>query len=98
MRADVTDGSLAPGPVVRLAIAAGAVATSVIVVSATADLGRGHWGAALVALPLLVAAVVIAGCSYRRLLPATATALGLLILAIATGGLVALLDDARWAV
>ena len=98
MRADVTDSSLAPGPVVRLAIAGGAVATSVVVVSATVDLGRGHWGAALVALPLLVAAVVIAGCSYRRLLPATVTALGLLLLAIATGGLVALVDDARWAV
>ncbi len=100
MRSDVTGRSLAPGPVLRLADRGRQRSRRPRSSSARPlDLGRGHWGAALVALPLLVAAVVIAGCSYRRLLPATVdrprTACSL---AIATGGLVALVDDARWAV
>ena len=82
----------------RLTIAAAAAATAVVVVSAALDFGRGHWAAALVALPLLVAAVVAAKIAYPRLLAATTTALFLLLVAIATGGLVALMDDARWTV
>ena len=58
----------------------------------------GHWAAALVALPLLVAAVIIARIAYPRLLAATATALALMLAAIATGGLIALVDDATWTV
>ena len=87
-----------PGPILRLAIAAAATATAVVVVGAALGFGRGHWAAALVVLPLLVAAVVAAMIAYPRLLVATATAVGLLLVAIATGGLVALVDDARWAV
>jgi len=87
-----------PGPILRLAIAAAAAATAVVVVGAALGFGRGHWAAALVALPLLIAAVVAARIAYPRLLVATATALCFLIVAIATGGLVALVDDARWAV
>lgn len=101
MRSDVTapaTAAVVPGPILRLTFAAAAAATTVVVVSAALDLGRGHWAAALVALPLLVAAVVAARIAYPRLLVATATALGLLLVAIATGGLVALVDDATWAV
>jgi protoheme IX farnesyltransferase len=87
----------APGPFLRGAIIAAAAATAAIVISATVDSGRGHWVAALVAAPLLVAAVVIAWIAYPRLVPATATALGLLLIAIATGGLVAWSDSADWA-
>jgi len=86
-----------PGPFLRGAIIAAAATTAVIVISATLDSGRGHWGAALVAVPLLVGAVVIARLAYPRLLPATGTALALLLLAIATGGLVAWSDGATWA-
>ena len=86
-----------PGPFLRLAILAAATATTVVVVSAALDSGRGHWAAALVAVPLLVAAVVIARVAYPRLFPATIAALGLLLLAIATGGLVAWSDSALWA-
>ena len=86
-----------PGPFLRGAIIAAAAATAVVVVSATLDSGRGHWAAALVAVPLLVGAVVIARIAYPRLLPATTTALAFLLLAIATGGIVALSDGARWA-
>ena len=93
-----SSSSVGPGPILRLAISAGAIATAVVVASAALDFGHGHWAAALVALPLLVAAVAIAGMAYPRLLVATAMALGLLLVAIATGGLVALVDDARWAV
>ncbi len=86
-----------PGPFLHGAIIAAAAATAVVVVSATLASGRGHWAAALVALPLLVAAVVIARFAYPRLLPATITALALLLLAVATGGLVAWSDSAAWA-
>jgi protoheme IX farnesyltransferase len=86
-----------PGPFLRGAIIAAAVATAVVVISATLDSGRGHWGAALVSVPLLVAAVVIARLAYPRLLRVTATALALLLIAIATGGLVAWSDGATWA-
>ena len=97
MRSDAKARVVAPGPVLRLAVAVAAVATAVVVVSATLDSGRGHWAAALVAVPLLVAAVIVARVAYPRLLVATTAALGLMLLAIATGGLVALVDDARWA-
>jgi heme o synthase len=93
MRSDV-----APGPVIRGTIVAAAIATAVVVVSAVMQSGRGHWAAALVALPLLVGAVVIARFAYPRLLWATATALGLMIVAVATGGLVALAEDAAWSI
>jgi len=92
-----TEG-IAPGPFLRGTIVAAAVATGVVVASATIDSGRGHWAAALVALPLLVAAVIIAWIAYPRLFVATATALGLMLAAIASGGLIALVDDATWTV
>ena len=92
-----TEG-VAPGPFLRGTIVTAAVATGVVVASATIDSGRGHWAAALVALPLLVAAVIIARIAYPRLLAATATALGLMLAAIASGGLIALVDDATWTV
>ncbi len=87
----------APGPFLRGAIIAAAVATAGVVVSAALDTGRGHWAAALVAVPLLVAAVVLARIAYPRLLAATTAALILLLVAIATGGLVAWSDNADWA-
>jgi len=86
-----------PGPFLRGAIIAAAVATAIVVISATLDSGRGHWAAALIALPLLVAAVVIARLAYAHLLPATAAALAFLLIAIATGGLVAWSDGSGWA-
>jgi protoheme IX farnesyltransferase len=42
--------------------------------------------------------VIIARIAYPRLLRATATALGLMVAAVATGGLVAVTNDARWAI
>ena len=92
-----TDG-IAPGPFLRGTIVTAAIATGVVVTSASIDSGRGHWAAALVALPLLVATVIIAWIAYPRLVAATATALGLMLAAIASGGLIALVDDAPWTV
>ncbi len=93
-----TAGMPAPGPLLRLAIVAGAVAAAAVVVSAALDLGRAHWGAALVALPFLAAATVAARVAYPRLLAPTLAALALMLAAIATGGIVAWADEARWTV
>jgi heme o synthase len=87
-----------PGPLLRLTVIGGAAATAVAVTSAALNLGRGHWGAAVVALPLLIAAAVIAKVAYPRLLVATTAAVGLMLVAIATGGLVGWSGDAHWAV
>jgi protoheme IX farnesyltransferase len=84
--------------VLRLTALAAAVATGAVVVSAAIELGHTHWGAALVALPLLVAVVLVAGSAYPLLVPASVTALGLLVAAIATGGVVAATDEAGWAI
>ncbi|RDI75671.1 protoheme IX farnesyltransferase [Gaiella occulta] len=93
-----SEPSAAPGPLLRLTIAGGAAATAVVVTSAALEFGRGHWEAALVALPLLVAAAVGAKVAYPRLLASTSTAVGLMLAAIATGGIVGWAGDARWAV
>jgi protoheme IX farnesyltransferase len=92
-----SDG-VAPGPLLRLTLAAAAAATAVVVVSAALGLGRGHWGATLVALPLLVAVLVAGRLVYRPLVPSAAAAVSLMLAAIATGGLTAWADGARWAV
>jgi protoheme IX farnesyltransferase len=94
----VRSESTAPGPLLRGLAAAGAVATAAVVAGATLELGATHWGVALVALPLLVAVAVAAVVSYPRLRRPALAALGLLLGAIATGGLVAATGDARWAV
>jgi len=82
----------APGLLLRLAALAAALAAAAVVVSAALGLGRGHWGAALVALPLLVAVLVAAVVSYRRLIVPSAVAVASMLVAIATGGLVAWSD------
>jgi protoheme IX farnesyltransferase len=97
MRSEVTASRLAPGPILRGTIAVAAAATAVVVGSASEGAGHGHWAAALVALPLLVAALVTAKVAYPGLLAATATALGLMLAAVATGGLVAVSGE-RWTV
>lgn len=88
----------APGPLLRLTALAGAGATAVVVASAALDLGHTHWGAALVALPLLVAVLVCAVVAYPRLVTPAAWAVGGMLAAIASGGLVAAVDGSRWAV
>jgi len=85
----------APGPLLRLTIVAAAVASGLVVASAALELGRAHWGAALVALPLLVAVLVAALVAYPRLIWPAAAAVLAMLLAIATGGLVAW-ADADW--
>ena len=92
MRSETETPTVAPGPApARSRSRRAAAATAAVVVSAALEPGRGHWAAALVALPLLVAAVVIARIAYPRLLVATGTARSSCMLAaIATGGLVAL--------
>jgi len=86
----------APGPLLRLTIVGAALAAGLVVASAALELGRAHWGAALFALPLLVAVLVASLVAYERLVVPAAVAASTMLVAIATGGLVAL-ADARWA-
>jgi len=82
----------------RVTAVASAVAVSLVVVSAVVELGTAHWGLALVALPLLVANVVVARIAYPALLVRATGALVALLVAIGLGGVVAWSDDAAWAV
>ena len=68
-----------------------------VVVSAVLELGATHWAIALVALPLLVANVVLARLAYPALLRRTVAALAAFLVAIALGGVVAWSGDATWA-
>ncbi len=85
-----------PGVLFRLSVIASAAAVGLVVVSAVLDLGTTHWGVALVALPLLVANVVLARLVYPALLRRTVAALGAFLVAIALGGVVGWSGDATW--
>jgi protoheme IX farnesyltransferase len=91
MRSDV-----APGPLLRTTAAAAAIASAGVVATAALELGTTHWGVALIALPLLVAVAVAAWLVYPRLRLPALTAVGLMLAAVATGGLVAAADGAGW--
>jgi protoheme IX farnesyltransferase len=93
-----SDVRVSPGVLFRLSAVASAVAVGLVVVSAVLELGTTHWGIALVALPLLVANVVLARLSYPALERRAVVALGALLVAIALGGVVAWSGDATWAV
>ena len=87
---------VSPGALFRLSAVAGSGAVGLVVVSAVLELGATHWGIALVALPLLVANVLLARLAYPALLWRTGAALGALLAAIGLGG-VAWSEDATWA-
>ena len=93
-----SDVRVSPGVLFRLSAVASAVAVGLVVVSAVLELGTTHWGIALVALPLLVANVVLARLCYPTLERRAVVALGALLVAIALGGVVAWSGDATWAV
>ena len=87
-----------PGAVFRLSAGGAAAAVGVVVTSAVLDLGTTHWGAAAIALPLLIANALVAWLAYRQLFVrsvASAVALGV---AIALGGVVARSGEATWAI
>ena len=87
-----------PGVLFRLSAAASAVAVGLVVMSAVLELRTTHWGIALVALPLLVANLVLARLAYPALERRAGIALVSLLAAIALGGVVAWSGDASWAV
>ena len=89
--------ALAPGVLFRASAVASAVAVGLVVVSAVLELGTTHWGIALVALPLLVANVVLARLAYSASGRLTVLALASFLVAIALGGVVAWSGDASWA-
>ena len=86
-----------PGALLRVTAIGGALASGAVVVSAVLDLGTTHWGIALIALPLLIATAVVARLAYPRLFPRALLAVGLFLLAIALGGVVAWSESAAWA-
>jgi protoheme IX farnesyltransferase len=86
----------APGVLLRLLTVGGALATGAVVTSAVLELGTTHWGIAVIALPLLIAAAIVAWLAYPRLFWRAALAVGLLVLAIALGGVVAWSHGATW--
>jgi heme o synthase len=88
----------APGLLLRLSAIAGAVATGLVVTSAVLELGTAHWSIAGVALPLLTANAIIARYAYPALLVRALLALGLLLFAVALGGVVAWSGSAAWAI
>jgi len=86
-----------PGLLLRATAIGGALATGAVVASAVLELGTTHWGIAVIALPLLVAAAVIAQIAYPRFFARAAAGVVLLLLAIALGGVVAWSGNAAWA-
>jgi protoheme IX farnesyltransferase len=88
---------VAPGVLFRASAVASAVAVGLVVVSAVLELGTTHWGIALVALPLLVANVVLARLAYSASRRLTVLALVSFLFAIALGGVVAWSGEAAWA-
>ena len=89
--------SVSPGALFRLSTVVGAAAVGLVVVSAVLELGTTHWGVALVALPLLVANVLLARLAYPALVARSVVALAAFLVAIALGGVVAWSGDATWA-
>jgi protoheme IX farnesyltransferase len=95
---EAIDGNAVPGAVLRVSAVAGAVATGLVVASAALGLGTTHWAVAGIALPLLTANAIVARLTYPRLVVRTGAALGLVLVAIALGGVVAWSGSARWAI
>jgi protoheme IX farnesyltransferase len=93
----VRSDAMRPGPLLRLSALGAATGALLVVLSATLELGRAHWGLVLAALPLLLAVLIAARLAYPRLLAPAATATGLMLVAVASGGLVAWTDEAAWA-
>jgi protoheme IX farnesyltransferase len=94
----VSSSEASPGPLFRLSAVGGAVATGLVVASAVLELGAAHWGIAGIALPFLVANVVLARLAYPPLFARAVAALVLFLAAIALGGVVASSGSAAWAV
>jgi protoheme IX farnesyltransferase len=88
---------VSPGLLFRLSAIASAVGVGLVVVSAVLELGTTHWGIALVALPLLVANVLLARLAYSSSKRLTVVVLVAFLVAIALGGVVAWSGDATWA-
>ena len=96
--ANLSSGTaIAPGVLFRISAVASALAVGLVVVSAALELGATHWVTALVALPFLVANVLLARLAYSSSKRLTILALVSFLVAIALGGVVAWSGDATWA-
>ena len=96
--ANLSSGTaIAPGVLFRISAIASALGVGLVVVSAALELGATHWVTALVALPFLVANVLLARLAYPSSKRRTILALVAFLVAIALGGVVAWSGDATWA-
>ena len=96
--ANLSSGTaVAPGVLFRISAIASALGVGLVVVSAALELGATHWVTALVALPFLVANVLLARLAYPSSKRRTILALVAFLVAIALGGVVAWSGDATWA-
>ena len=96
--ANLSSGTaIAPGVLFRISAVASALGVGLVVVSAALELGATHWVTALVALPFLVANVLLARLAYPSSKRRTILALVAFLVAIALGGVVAWSGDATWA-
>ncbi len=96
--ANLSSGTaIAPGVLFRISAVASALAVGLVVVSAALELGTTHWVTALVALPFLVANVLLARLAYSSSKRLTILALVSFLVAIGLGGVVAWSGDATWA-
>jgi protoheme IX farnesyltransferase len=87
----------APGAWLRLAAIGAAAATALVVISGALHLGVPHRLVAILAVPLLMAVVVAAAATHRRLLWVSLCALGLFAAESAFGGVVAFAGRPEWA-
>ncbi len=87
-----------PGPWLRLAALAGALATALVCAVAALHLGLAHRVLAAAALPPLLAVALAARISHPRLRRTAYAALGLFLAEVAAGGLTAAGSPPRWAV
>ncbi len=88
---------VAPGPLLRATAVGGAVAAAVAVGAAAVSSGEAHKAFALIALPLLAGVATAALWTHPRLLAPATIAFLLMLAAVASGGLVAVVHGARWA-
>ena len=96
VRSETAD--VAPGAWLRLAALGAATVTALVVASGALHLGLPHRLLALVALPLLIAVVIAAAATHRRLLGISLAALVLFVVESGLGGVVALAGRPEWAI
>jgi heme o synthase len=91
----VAEPLVGPGPWLRLSALLAAAATALVIAAASLGLGRFHDLLSLVALAPLVAIAVAGWLAHPRLRRPVAVAIGLMLIQVALGGVIALTSPGR---